>query len=347
MQNTLRGVAIAIGVLLCAVATGCTELGPATASRNPSPTATSPGAQGVCRLPVSIGSVSGGWIDYPSGSFVEDPTAGGYLDSGVLKTKAQPVLVSASGTYEFAYSRTLKRWLPSPFPLVSPDGTAYLWTEYETDKPVTLSTKRGNVNWDLTRVHLTQARSGADRVLFQDSLYQAISLTATAAYVTEDVYGGLARLDLATRQLHKLVEGKFEWVVNGAYAWATDSGDRQQYDTLYRADLATGTIQPFFSQPGALAVMINGIDATGSLLVEVRRQPAGVFTVDHWLVSAQGSRLLTNNPPMLANVWIVDSEGVWLAGAERGVYVWKGDQVTPVPGVSSSRPMVPAGVCAP
>src|SRR5207245_9590766 len=141
-------------------------------------------------------------------------------------------------------------------------------------------TNSGHVSWELTRVHLTRARSGADRVLFQDSLYQAISLTATAAYVTEDVYGGLARLDLATGQLHKLVDGKFQWVVSGAYAWATDSGDRQQYDTLYRADLATGTIQPIFSQPGALAVMINGMDATGSLLVEVQRTHAGLFSVD-------------------------------------------------------------------
>jgi len=286
MPNTLRIVAIAMGALLGVVATGCTQLGPATGGGQASPTASSARAEGTCRLPVSIGAVSGGWVDYPSGSFVEDPTAGGYIDSGVLKTKAQPVLVSASGTSQFAYSRTLKRWLPSPFSLVSPDGTAYLWTEYETDKPVTLSTKGGNVNWELTRVHLTQARSGADRVLFQDSLYQAVALTATDAYVSEDVYGGLARLDLATGQLHKLVEGKFQWVVNGAYAWATDSGDRRQYDTLYRADLASETILPFFSQPGALAVMINGIDATGLLLVEVQRQPAGVFTVDHWMVSA-------------------------------------------------------------
>jgi hypothetical protein len=229
---------------------------------------------------------------------------------------------------------------------VSPDGTAYLWTEYETDKPVTLSTHDGNVNTELTRVHLTQARSGADRVLFQDSLYQAVALTATDAYVSKEVYGGLARLDLATGQLHQLVDGKFQWVVSDAYAWATDSGDRQQYDTLYRADLASGTIQPLFSQPGALALMINGIDATGSLLVEVQRHPAGVFTVDHWLVSAQGSRLLTNNLPPLGNLWIVDSMGVWLVGAEGGIYLWKGDQVTPVLAVSSNRPMVPAGVCA-
>jgi hypothetical protein len=297
-------------------------------------------------LPVSIGAVSGGWIGYPGGSFLEDPTAGGYGDSGVLKTKAKPVLMSASGTAQFTYSWTLKRWLPSPFPLVSPDGTAYLWTEYETDKPVTLSTHDGNVNTELTRVHLTQARSGADRVLFQDSLYQAVALTATDAYVSKEVYGGLARLDLATGQLHQLVDGKFQWVVSDAYAWATDSGDRQQYDTLYRADLASGTIQPLFSQPGALALMINGIDATGSLLVEVQRHPAGVFTVDHWLVSTQGSRLLTNNLPPLSNLWIVDSMGVWLVGAEGGIYLWKGDQVTPVLAVSSNRPMVPAGVCA-
>jgi hypothetical protein len=149
-------------------------------------------------------------------------------------------------------------------------------------------------------------------------------------------------VDLVTGQLHQLSKGKFQWLVDREYGWATDSGDRQQYDTLYQLDLASGALKPFFSRPGALAVNIVGINATGSLLVEVARQPAGIFTRELWLAWDQGSRLLTDSPPQVGG-WIVDSLGVWLSG-DRGLYLWNGDEVTLV--LPSDRAMSPVGVCA-
>lgn len=341
MVSTRRVIGVAMA-LLGALASSCSQLGLPSASSQAS--TTSP----VCRLPVSLGAVSGGWLGYPSGTVAEDPTAGGVNDgSGFLKTKAQPVLMSASGTLEFTYSSTLKRWLPGPPPLVSPDGTAYVWTEYETDKPVTLTDLAGRTeNWELTRVHFTQARTGTDRILTQDSLYHAVALSATSVYLSKDLYGGLARLDLATGHVYPLVEGKFGWLIAGGYAWATDGGDGKPYGTLYRADLAVGTTQPFFSQPGALAVIIHGIDASDTLLVEVQRQPNGQFTRELWTASGLESRLLTDNPPPLGGWWIVDTLGVWLSG-DDGVYLWRSGQVSRVVESPGRVGMVPVGVCVP
>ncbi len=303
----------------------------------------------VCRLPVSLGAVSGGWLEYPGGRFIEDPNAGSLVDpgSGVLKTKAQPALFGAIQTRGFTYSSSLKRWLPAQFPLVSADGTAYVWTDFQQDKRATYTVDGHTVSWELQKIHLVQAKSGQDRVLTQDNLYSAVALTATAVYVTKSLYGGLARLDLETGQVQPLVpEGKTSWLIGGGYAWATDNGHQRPFDTVYRANLVSGTMEPFFSQAGAVGVFVMGIDAGGSPLVEVQRISAsGESFRQLWVASAQGSNLVTDRPPLLNGTWITDVEGVWVGG-DQGVYLWKGSQLTPVIEFGDTKVTVPAGTCA-
>jgi hypothetical protein len=118
----MRRLAPAVALIVLA---SCAQMTPAP-SHSPTPShSNQTGTKTPCKLPVGIGRGQSGFVAYPGGSFITDPSSDLARSSyhGRNFTWIDPQFGVPS------YDSSARRWLPVSPALVSPDGATYAYSE--------------------------------------------------------------------------------------------------------------------------------------------------------------------------------------------------------------------------
>lgn len=233
------------------------------------------------------------------------------------------------------------RWVPVAAGLVSPDGTAYAWTEDPSSA------------FRFSRIHATTVSDVRDRVVLTSGSnpglnyavvrYDKGALLLTSRAASEggwyDANRGLWRLDLSSGQVTQIVPLTTSWVlISPGAAWTSDVDpaagapvSAPQPDTgtmpnrLIRVDLATGTTQTWITRPGQIVTLL-GVDLADRPLLRI--QSADSTEVDYSSAPNQTTTVYrsasgpTYGPSDDLNATgagyaprqvMVDNHGIWLA----------------------------------
>jgi hypothetical protein len=276
-----------------------------------------------CRQPVKLlpqadESALPGFLDMASGRFVSDRSAG-MVNLGVAmapdwRTIATPVLKGFGG---ISYSWSARRWLPTPWELVAPDGFHYAYPElgqWLSSSPIT------NVE---IKLHAVDLSAGFDRVISTGPGWGILDYRSDGIYVTKTRYysgesnNGLWRMDPttgATRQL--LPESATTLFLGGNAAWSSDVPIAPT--TLYRYDLKSGTREVWYARPNWV-VVLTGTDGAGQPLVSVfARAEAGEL----WLLSGPNQGVLIHSGDGPWSAGPRDSHGTWMIG-QTGLWLFQ------------------------
>ena len=289
-----------------------------------------------CRLPARLtgpdeGSVPG-FLDLATGHFVSDPAAeltkvpNSWDD---WRTVATPVLRGFTG---ITYSRGARRWIPAERLQVSPDGIHYAYPEVPAP----------NVN---LRLHVVDLAAGTDTVVATGTSWGILDYRTEGIYVTKTRYysgesnSGLwlmSPLDGSVRQV--LPETATTLFLGGAAAWGSDRAILPT--VLYRYDLATGAREVWFTRSGRNVQFIGSDDAGHPLAV--------VFSTtdtkrELWLLTgpSRGTVIYSGSDGPEEQNPVIDSHGVWIAGAAGLWLLPPGGQLVQV----STAPALALGGC--
>ena len=290
---------------------------PSTSAASPSPTAspspwvftlspvTAPPlvASGECALPV-YWSVSGsqfpeqaGFLIYPTGAVVSP----------------QPVSPQLGEAF---YDAAAQRWLPVAPTQVSPDGLQLAYADYDM-KPMPNAGMAGESRprasgalADTGRVHIVDARTGADKIIYSGSPTYAIAgFTAKGIYLNQvtltmdgEFAGSLFLIGLTGGTPAPVPGGgrqldRFGWTVMNGAAWGTDfstGGFITAGNELVRLDLQTGALTVWLTAPAGTGVMLLGFDAGGNPLVSAE---ATGFSADGSPAPTPPTQLLVLSSP--------------------------------------------------
>src|SRR5260370_28738681 len=133
------------------------------------------------------------------------------------------------------------------------------------------------------RVHIVDARTGADRIAFNGSpTYRVVGYTTDGIYLARVLLtlDGMLASDLFVMSQDggapKPVAGSSRpmdragWEVYGAYAWGSDfatGGGITGGNRILSLDLQTGAIQEWKTWPDGVATFVIGLDAQGHPIV--------------------------------------------------------------------------------
>ena len=267
------------------------------------------------------------------------------------------------------YDRAVSRWLPAPPDALSPDGLSFAYAEYDVPAAGTAG--------DLTntgRVHLADAASGVDRILFNGSpTYAVVGFTRDGIYLAQvavtpdgEFRSGLFLLKPAGGTPKPVAGGtrtldRSGWEVAGGAAWGTDyssGGGIQPGNQLVRLDLKTGAVQPWLTRPEGNGVGFVGFDLQGDPIAVVfwsgyssTGSPAPPQPTEVLILSTPdvGKVVYESSDP---SAWFprgpayADSHGVWLSGNAGSVLLntpQSGLRSVPVP--SNGAAVSVAGTC--
>ncbi len=315
----------------------------------PAPWAVPAVPAGECALPLYWpapgldGYWQGGFLAYPSGTM--------YASGLYPPSKAAGAFGGASATYD----RAAGRWLPVAAGAISPDGLSFAYADYDLP-PSPQAGMAGERSPHMAgalattgRVHLVDARTGADRILFEGSpTYQLAGFTSGGIYLAQvlltmdgELASGLYRMSTAGgapvavagagRQLDRA-----GWSLGGGAAWGVDfsaGGGITGGNRLLRLDLVTGAVQVWLTEPEGTAVSFLGVDAAGRALAaafpngdSTSGSPAPAAPTQLLSISAPGagkvvySDSVTSAPPPAAPT-AGDSHGVWMSGLMSAVWL--------------------------
>jgi hypothetical protein len=349
-------------VLTIAVLSACGPVKAAAPAASPSapqatsanlrePSASPSVAELSCRLPLSDydwqnQTLTDGFVSFPTATFGVDPTGAfqsqasdGHLNKSVVR----PYLYGGPG--EATYTRRYGRWLPSSVAAVSPDSSHYAYAEQYND-----------ASGPRSRIHVVDVASGSDRVVYDQGFYGVIDYEFEGLYLFAVGYAdapssGLWRLDPRTGSVQAILAtqagSRIPTVnyVGGGAAWFSDLAPGDQvpatvqgmaqaffFDRLMRVDLKTGSITPWFRQPGK-EVQAIGEDGQGHAIVRVSSTLDGATTTSEqlWLVTGQGvGKQLYGGPGSSSQDFVdfgtplADDHGIWF-GSNKGVYLYTSD----------------------
>ena len=255
-----------------------------------------------CRLPVYAGgSGSGGFIQFPAGTFVADPASAVSLPAGA--PTPPPMGMGQMSYYgSLSYVSAFSKWLPVPLTWVSPDGSRYAFPS-------------GSSIW-------VQNVADSGHVVLGDGQQQ----WAIVGFLSDGVYAsagpnspGLWLLPLAGPPRQIATTGFWRAAAAGAaYGTATAAVPQGASNPILRLDLKTGAITDWFKR-GNSQINLLGFDAQGHPLVQVYYQspPGGTET---WLTTGPSTAVLlggsssppaAGQPPLLNGAPLGDSHGVW------------------------------------
>ncbi|HKW73551.1 MAG TPA: hypothetical protein VJQ08_12075 [Candidatus Dormibacteraeota bacterium] len=207
-----------------------------------------PGLTLSCRLPVySGGSGSGGFIEFPGGTFVADPRSAVTVPSP--SPTAPPPGMGYPGFYGWSYDPApYSKWLPVPFTLVSPDGAHYAY-------PL-----NGNV-------YVQSVSGGAQIVLGAGKGYVVIAVENNGVYAEPLNQPGLWFLPFSGTEKQVTTGGFWQAESHGAaYGTITSSVPSGATNTILKLDTATGSTSDFFTLQGGQSNVI-GFDGKGNPVV--------------------------------------------------------------------------------
>jgi len=275
-----------------------------------------------------------GFFHYPQGDIQGEST--------MVVRSPNDTFVAPAATYD----RVVERWLPVTADAISPDGLRFAYADYDLVRLTSAGGKTAAMAGALAttgRVHIVDARTGADRIVFNGSpTYRVVGYTADGIYLatvlltmdgmfasdlfvmTQDggaprpVAGGSRPLDRAG------------WEVDGAYAWGSDfatGGGITGGNRILSLDLKTGAIQVWKTWPEGVATFVIGLDAQGHPIVGVylayptKPGPSPAFPgLQVWTVSTPGVgkvvyQTADRNAILPAGPAFADSHGVWIGGS--------------------------------
>jgi hypothetical protein len=302
---------------------------------------------GQCFLPVTFFTDPGNSPTFSAG-FLQYP-------SGVLQAANTITLKAPSSPFYFlgaTYDRSVARWLPVPQDAISPDGLTFAYADYDLPPSPTAGMAGEQLPHaagalaTTGRVHVVDASSGADRILFAGSpTYELVGFTAAGIYLAEvtltmdgQFLNGLYLLNPAGGTPQPVPGGthaldRFGWEVVGGAAWGTDystGGGIQAGNQLVRLDLKTGAVQEWLTRPEGVGVGLIGLDSQGEPLVVLygsgyssTGSPSPVVPTEVWILSGpDAGKSVYQNSDATASFpsgpAYADNHGVWLDGNGPG-----------------------------
>jgi len=297
-----------------------------------------------CRLPLrtidGAGTMTGGFIEFPSGNFFADPAGTFSRDRSTgtfrwLSTK-QPQLIGSVPL--LFYDRAMSRWLPTNRAAVYPDGTRYAYA----------------TGWPNQSVHVVDVATGRERTFAAPHPWGAgvFDYSTSGIYLSgvgEAAEVGLWLLNPQTGSERLLSSEKIVGAVGDGKAWLSQLTNSQSGsifpDTLVELDLASGSKTTWFHRDNANVGLV-GLTSAGVPIVSVTS--AGVPKVsvpissgtELWLVPSPGTENRIYSGPNWFDFPSNDSHGIWLSS--DGMYLYSntgGMQKV------SNELGFPAGVC--
>jgi len=278
MSNRRAMRAVVIGIAAVVVA-GCGHVPPAApgaAGNTAAPEALS------CRLPV-YGVLGYGAAPLNEGAFISFPSAQTLMDPSSQ-------LVNGNGTAQESFDSAAGRWVPVPYAQVSPDGTRYA---YETNAWFHPSSQNP---FGPTQIHVVDVASGRDQVVYDQGYYDISAYGSAGIYLVHHVpqtdgSDGVYLLDPIHGTLKTIAAGGVDWMVAGEAGWSADVAPGTSAppgnltrNRLLRLDLSSGTVAPWFIDPG-FAVTVLGVGTGGQVLV----QAANDQHLQLWLMNSPSS----------------------------------------------------------
>jgi hypothetical protein len=312
------GLAVVLLIAACSAQSGAQSSPAATSS--PSPKAK---YSFTCSVPVLWFSqdprVDGktGFVSFPAGS---------------LTTSTATVPTPAQLTLRFSYDQAVRQWLGVSREAVAPDGLHYAYAEYDPPGPNDGKAVIGSAG----RVHIVDAQTGADRVIFSGSpTFSVVDFTAGGIYLARfgASIGGSGRRGLyiidPAGGTPKLLPGSDVqidaggWqVLNGGAAWGTrfsEGGAMWSGNELVRLDMTTGEIVTWLTVPTDEALTVLGFDAgrplvTSRLAVTSTGQSAQI-SVRLMTGPGQSRQLYSSDSIAPGERGAADDHGIWMGGA--------------------------------
>ena len=300
----------------------------------------------TCRLPVaSLPTGSGGFVTFPDGRFAPDPGSG------------------------VSYDTRSGRWLPVGSEMRSPDGMAYVDSEFvkgtgTSIRVVDIATREARSVWQ------EAGPTGAlgwrpEGIYFLRQLPRPgePSFEGPALWVV-DPASGSARLVTAQPRIGAGLPLFKAWtaLMDGAVWLKTVPDSRPSVDILVRVDLPSGRPQRWLTATPGISLEVLGVDATDDpivALVSGDGRPASVVRLSgpgqSLPLSASGFRPAAQMPPQLTadrhGLWVAGDDGtIWLGDASDGFHLVARVPVPPPRNPGSDMPgstrMLVAGPCS-
>ena len=320
---------------------------------------------GQCALPVFWHSTTvQGEVDT---AFLVYPT-------GTLVGPSQKLGNAASATYDAAVGR----WLPVGPEAVSPDGSQFAYADYDLP-PNPAAGMAGNgaprsagALATTGRVHVMDARTGVDRILFSGSpTYSVVGFTTDGIYLARvaitmdgEFSSGLFLLPLAGSPIAAVPGGdrgldRGGWTIVAGAAWGTEYsaglGGLPLGNELVKLDLHTGIVTVWLTKAEGTSVWMDGFDSAGNPLVTAT--PSGYSSTGSpsptppmqllALIKPQAATVLwqstdPNAQPPFGPV-VDDGLGAWL-GEQNAIWLDTGGKLTMTP-VAGSEALSPGAPC--
>lgn len=286
----------------------------------PTPIPFSPAAFS-CRLPITLPggeTRSGGFIDFPAGSFTPDPA------SAQVNSISQPGREPVDQSYGLYFDRAYSRWLPVRRQAVSPDGSHYAYVDRPVDNPQGQPAR--------ATLHVVAVKTGSEVTFDGGDLsdpYVVLDYAAEGIYLATFGYRGVW---LINPQTGDVTQAAFLTNVQGSagngvfWVGTVNPGDPHPVagvapDELDRFNLVDGSRVAWFYQPGSSVHFVSQ-DTNGDPIVIVGT--AELNSVELLYLPGPGISRTIQGPggsqPVISDP-LADGHGVWFGGTD-GIYLY-------------------------
>ena len=247
-----------------------------------------------CRLPVYVGPAgSGGFIVFPGGTYIADPTSSVTIPSPSPAPSPSPPGYGPGYT-GLSYDRAYSRWLPVPYTQVAPDGRRY-----------------AHVSPDA--IYVENVADGTTIELGQGHAWGLIGVENEGVYAIIVNQPGLWLLPYSGTPKEIVTSGYWQIASRDAAFGTTVSAVPQGVaNAIIRVDFATGAITNWFTRADTQSYVM-GLDGGGHPLISVSYFANGAGN-EVWdatgpnvatPIFGSGEYLGTNGSPL------ADSRGIW------------------------------------
>lgn len=263
-----------------------------------------------CRLPVYAGPPgSGGFIVFPGGTFIADPTSSVALPTpSPGGATAPPAPGYGPGYPGLSYDRQYSRWVPVSTNWVSPDGSHYA---YISDA-----------------IYAVNVASGTQTELREGRTWTIAGVQNDGVYAGDQNVGGLWFLPFSGAPRQITTSGYWQASTSAAaYGTATSAVPQGASNTILRLDVKTGKTTEWFTHPDTLS-SVAGLDAQGNPVIYVRWLNGSGSEI--WIVTGPdtGTAIAGFASGGLSSYGgfnafgtpVADSHGVWFTGNWAGGY---------------------------
>jgi hypothetical protein len=310
-------------------------------------------------LPVSWNAP--GVADYWQDGFLLYPAGTMYASAPMHTWAGQGTFYASTGTYD----SVVGRFLPVPREAISPDGLSFVYADYDLPPSPQAgmagprSAPEAGALATTGRVHLVDARTGEDRILFEGApTFRVAGYTAEGIYLVQvdltmdgEFAHGLYRMNTSGGRPAAVTGGdrpldRIGWTVTHGAAWGVDystGGGLPGGNQLVRLDLATGAVQVWMTKPEGTSLELMGFEGSGAALVlayaggySSSGSPAPTPATEVWSLSTPDSagRLVYRSTEagvsFPSGPAFPDAQGAWFGGLQSAVWQDDGDTLSKV-----------------